>query len=303
MTEHGAPWVLTFLAPASACNQRCPSCYLSEITHEPVDRFELMPEAYAGFLRELIEEEVPIAGVTFQGYEVTLPSSWPYVEALFTVAKARGIRRSFITNGMLLHKWTDRIVHLDPERISISLDGASAEVNDALRGLPGAFETTLSSVRRFLEAAPHFAKRLAIVSTLYHGANVRSLIDLPALMTELGTTRWSLGVELCLVGEEVRPAHDRIVLGHWLDELHGAAQRAGVTCHVSDEFDFFGDDPNRSWEVDVKTVFDSERIARFDPTGTVRLGREILTEWAVGAGRRWDPPNVSAVQTLSRPPQ
>ena len=52
---------------------------------------------------------------------------------------------------MLLHKHVDRVVRLDPQRIGVSLDGATAEVNGRIRGLPGAFEATVASVRTGLE--------------------------------------------------------------------------------------------------------------------------------------------------------
>ena len=49
------PVVLTFLAPAERCNQRCPACYITEVVQEPVTRSQLQPADYARFVEEFVE--------------------------------------------------------------------------------------------------------------------------------------------------------------------------------------------------------------------------------------------------------
>ena len=183
---------LTLLAPADRCNQACPACFITEVAREPVHRFDLSPEDYAQFVSDFVESEHDIQTVSFAGYEVTLPAAWPYVEAAFSVAIRHGLRRSFITNGMLLSKWTDRIDALDLHQITVSLDGATAAENDRLRGLPGAFGATVRSVTRFAEAAPRFRSRLVVASCLYDDANVASLEEMPRLLASLGIRGWTL---------------------------------------------------------------------------------------------------------------
>ena len=145
---------------------------------------------YARFVECFVEAGIDVRAITFQGYEVTLPASWPYLEATFTVGQRFGLRRSFITNGMLLHKWTNRIVSLAPHRITVSIDGSSSEVNDPIRGIRGAFRATTMSVRRMLGSAPKLGPRLAIASTLFGEENYASLLGVPVLARELGVTRW-----------------------------------------------------------------------------------------------------------------
>ena len=108
------PAILTFVAPARRCNQRCPRCYLTEVSHEPVSAIGLSPEDYVRFVSDFVDAAIPILTVNFQGYEVTLPESWPYVEAVFGYAAQHNLPRAFVTNGMLLHKWTDRVLALEP---------------------------------------------------------------------------------------------------------------------------------------------------------------------------------------------
>ena len=130
------PVVLSFLAPAVRCNQRCPACILDQIG-EPVSEVGLAPADYGLFVEQFVEAKVPIRSVTFQGYEVTLPASWPYLEVAFAVAREHEVARDFITNGMLLHKWTDRVEALDPQRISVSLDGSDPQTTTRSAGSEG----------------------------------------------------------------------------------------------------------------------------------------------------------------------
>lgn len=318
-----SPVTLSFLAPADRCNQRCPKCYLTEVVHEPVDQFGLAPADYATFVTQFAEAEIPIAGVTFQGYEVTLPRSWPYVEAVFAVTAEHDLCRSFITNGMLLDKLTDRVLALDPTRISVSLDGADASTNDRIRGLKGAFTATTESLRRFLRDAPSLGPRMAVVSCVYDEDNVTSLLGMPKLLKSLGIAQWALGFELVLgngslgngsldsspadhtetssENRSIRPAQPARRAADWLRRLLEAADREGVACYVNDEFGAFKKSEGEENEGDVDRtlramgLFDPSRLVRMDPLGYVRTGHEILTEWDATRARRWDPQRDNAV--------
>ena len=280
------PIALTFLAPADRCNQRCPRCYLTEVVHEPVHETTLGPLDFAHLVHELVGEDMAILSVAFQGYEVTLPRSWPYVEATFAAAAEHGLRRSFITNGMLLHKVADRVDALDPARISVSLDGADATVNDRLRGLEGAFEATLRSLRVFLKKAPRFQERLVIASCLYDEDNFRSLLALPLLARELGLQRWALSLELREQDGRARPCAAPSTVTRWIRELSQAAAAHGVECHVNDEFGFFeGLDPT----LPIHRVFNANFLYRVEPSGHIRVGHEILDVWDPASARPWHP--------------
>ena len=278
--------VATFLAPATQCNQRCPRCAITEVFREPVHEFDLLPEHYVQFLEGFRNAGVPIAMTCFQGYEVTLPRSWPYVEAVFGFAKRHGIRRSFVTNGMLLHKRTDRILDLQPHRIAVSLDGSSAHINDRIRGLAGAFESTVRSLQSFIQAAPDFRQRLAVVSILYP-TNLESLLAMPTLLRRLGVSHWILGFELEAVGTSVRPALSPDTLAKKLKELQTASRKAGLACHVGDEFDYLST-ARDARSLESHHVSDPDFWFRLDPRGHVRIGHEIAEPWNPSY-RRWDP--------------
>ena len=290
------PVVLTFLAPASRCNQRCLNCYLTEVSGEPVHSFALSPRDYALFLTQFFDAGIPVLSVKFQGYEVTLASSWSYVEAVFRVAQERGVRRSFITNGMLLHKWVDRIRDLGVARITVSLDGATPEVNDAVRGLPGAFRATTGSLRRLLDAAPEYRERVAIYSLLRGTSNFESLLEMPAVVRDLGLTRWIVGVELAIQEGEVRPvlAYGEVI--PLLDKLQTAAERHAVHFHVSDEYRALPRDQTQSLAV-ISTA-NPQFFYRVNPTGHVHTGRGLFERWDPERLPLWDPKTSNAVETV-----
>ena len=288
--------MLTLLAPAERCNQHCPSCGITTVFREPVQKFELSPSDYVRFVRSFVEEDIPILCVNFQGYEVTLPKSWPYVEAVFDLARDHAIDRGFITNGMLLHKWADRALALDPRRIHVSIDGSTAEVNDPIRGLQGAFKTTTESIRRFLRRAPTLAGRVVVNSIVYNENNFRSLLAMPRVIQSLGLRHWSLSFGLAAVGGAARPLTSRDVLKQWLFRLWEAGTKAGLTCAILDEFGHLGATQPRG-EPRVHRVWNPNFLYRLDPLGHVLVGAESGQIWDEYGRARWDPKRESPVAT------
>ena len=289
----GPPALLTFLAPADRCNQRCPACILDQIA-DPVTRFDLEPSHYARFLFQFATAEVPILSVSFLGYEVTLPRSWPFVEAVFGTAKNLGLRRSFVTNGMLLDRWTQRIEELDPQRIMISVDGATPEINDVLRGIRGAFEATFASIRRFLEQAPRFASRLTVNSTVYDHANFCSLLDMPKVVRQSGISQWTISCGLRVENGTAHHVLDTPTLRDWFAQLREAAEAEDLDFHVSDEFGLLQAEDREP--VKARDVFNPDFLYRLDPTGGIRTGLDILRPWDESTVRRWNPGTDDAVQ-------
>ena len=291
---------LTFLAPADRCNQRCADCYITEVVGEPVETFALEPADYATFVRQFVQARVPIASVTFQGYEVTLPRSWPYLEAAFEVAREFDLCRSFITNGMLLHKWTDRIREIDPTRLTVSLDGASARVNDRHRGLDGAFDATVHSLRQLVEAVPSLVPRIAVASTLYDEDNASSLLKMPRFLSELGISRWVLTPHLRMEGDRARTVRPAAWTARWFRQFEEVATSHAIRCHINDEFGFFDQELRQlstaePWpKLNIKRIFDPRFLLRIDPLGHIRSGASILEPWSPDSPR-WDPKTDNAV--------
>jgi MoaA/NifB/PqqE/SkfB family radical SAM enzyme len=73
------------------------------------------------------------------------------------------------------------------DAISLSLDGATADRHDALRGVPGCFERTVDAAR-----AAAGAELMVQVNTLVSAETVDDAPAIHALATELRAARWSL---------------------------------------------------------------------------------------------------------------
>jgi len=281
--------ILTFLAPATKCNQNCPSCYITEIRKEPVNQFTLSPSDYALCLKQFIDEEIPVRLVSFQGYEVTLPKSWPYLEKVFDLAKKHNIRRSFITNGMLIHRYAEQIKNLEPHRISISLDGSEAAVNDPLRGLNGAFDITRNSLQKLLSQIPEYRRRIAVASTLYNEENFQSLLKMPAFLSDLGISIWSLSVETVRKeGGALGITQDRGTLARWLSELRSTAAKRRVRVFVNDELGLIKTSAHSKLPLRTHKVLDLSHLYRMDPLGHIYNGFELMRE-VYDSDPKWRP--------------
>ena len=253
---------------------------------------ELSPDHFAQFLIEFCNARIPVLGVNFQGYEVTLPQSWPYVEAVFAAAKARDVERSLITNGMLIHKWADRIRELDVSRVTVSLDGSSASANDPLRGFSGAFDATTKSVKWTTARDPEFGARLAVASTIHSEANFRSLRKMPQLLKRMGVPRWVLGFAVRLVEETAQPVLPTSTLAVWLHDLQTLGEAAGIPTHINDELGVLSGEATESPA--TKSVFDCDYLYRLDPLGHVRSGRRLLEVWDERFAPKWIPGQSTA---------
>ena len=271
-----------------ACNQRCPECVI-DLSREPVRDFSLEPHDYVRFVESFVEAGVPIRAVAFQGYEVTLPQSWPYLRAVFQFCQRHAIRCSFITNGMLLHKWAAEIAEMRPRRISISFDGSDPVVHDALRGLPGAFDATVASVERFVAIAPTLRPALAAASSLYDEQNFQSLLKLPPVLARLGIRQWMVVGGVTVADHQQRLSVSAAQLSEWFEQLGEAAAQADIRFYVSDEFGHFKNVGPGARNFQVRHVFDLRFFYRVYPAGYVRVGREFLESWETGRYRRWNP--------------
>ncbi|MFW6773936.1 mycofactocin radical SAM maturase [Nocardioides sp. CPCC 205120] len=147
-------WELTY-----ACNLECAHCLSSSGRRDPR---ELSTEQAKAVIDEL--QRMQVFYINIGGGEPTIrPDFWELLE--YSIAHDVGVK--FSTNG----------VRLDAERaaflaspamngyvdVQISLDGATAEVNDYVRG-PGSFDTAIRALENLQEAGFSDAK-ISVVCT------------------------------------------------------------------------------------------------------------------------------------------
>lgn len=166
------------------CNLRCSHCYNADLYFNGV-QVEQLPKAKA---LEVVDRLV--AGgcqkLHLLGGE---PLACAYLDEIIERGSAGGVRVSFNTNGTLLTRSrAERLVDAGIDDIAISLDGITAEVNDAVRG-DGSFDLATTGARNLAEAirqsCGNSTAGLAFVAMNH---NLHQIPDLLPFVDDLGLT-------------------------------------------------------------------------------------------------------------------
>ncbi|MFR9797751.1 mycofactocin radical SAM maturase [Streptomyces sp. MS06] len=162
-------WELTY-----ACNLSCTHCLSSSGRRDPRELTTAEAEAVIDELQAMQVFYVNIGG----GEPTVRPDFWE----LLDYATARRIGVKFSTNGARITPETARRIAADDYvDVQISLDGATAEVNDAVRG-SGSYDTALRAMRHLAAAgAKNF--KLSVVCTRY---NIPQMDDFKVLADRYG---------------------------------------------------------------------------------------------------------------------
>ncbi|WP_137724951.1 mycofactocin radical SAM maturase [Prescottella subtropica] len=164
-------WELTY-----ACNLSCVHCLSSSGRRDPR---ELSTEQCKSIIDEL--QKMQVFYVNIGGGEPTVRSDfWELVD--YATAHQVGVK--FSTNGVKIDKKVaERLAASDYVDVQISLDGATAEVNDAVRG-PGSFAMAVRALENLSEAGYTDAK----ISVVVTRENVSQLDEFKALADKYGAT-------------------------------------------------------------------------------------------------------------------
>ncbi|MFJ2958185.1 mycofactocin radical SAM maturase [Streptomyces sp. NPDC087270] len=162
-------WELTY-----ACNLACVHCLSSSGRRDP-------RELSTAECRSVIDElqRMQVFYVNIGGGEPTVrPDFWELVD--YATAHQVGVK--FSTNGVrITEEVAARLAGSDYVDVQISLDGATAEVNDRVRG-PGSYDTAVRAMRN-LAAAGFRGFKLSVVATRH---NIGQLDDFAALADRYG---------------------------------------------------------------------------------------------------------------------
>lgn len=164
-------WELTY-----ACNLACVHCLSSSGKRDPR---ELSTEQCKAIIDEL--QRMQVFYVNIGGGEPTVrPDFWELVD--YATDHQVGVK--FSTNGLRIDaEVAQRLAASDYVDVQISLDGATAEVNDAVRG-PGSFAMAIKALEN-LSAAGFRDAKISVVMTRQ---NVAQLDEFKALADRYGAT-------------------------------------------------------------------------------------------------------------------
>jgi MoaA/NifB/PqqE/SkfB family radical SAM enzyme len=293
---------LTFVVPAlSGCNLNCSFCFVHQ--RKEISETRLRPRDYTRFIREVADRE-RIFALALQGYEPLLPEALPYTQTILAAGRFLGVPTSLATNGVHLGDAVDLMKTLTPSKIAVSLDAASPEVHDGIRGVKGAWEASVTGLRRAIDVlAPQ--TRLVVASVLLPSR--RHYLDaMPARLREIGVNRWIINPVLRVGRDETGGlVAERARLFRDLSILQDAADRAGVRLTVDDEFGHLNcDDAASPFQlssrgVHVRPLPPRVTLFRLTPGGQCSRGSDVLKQ-ATSGTPRWEPGTTHAADFLSR---
>jgi len=208
-----------------ACNLRCIHCRAAACERRDPD--ELSTEECFGVIDDIVSFARPIIILT--GGE---PLLRPDVFDIASYGTERGLRMVMAPNGTLLDEpAAQRCIASGIQRISISIDGAAAQVHDDFRQMPGAFEGAMNGIRA--------AKAVGLEFQINTSLTMKNLAELPkvlAMAVELGAAAHHIfllvpvGRGENLKGVEIPPDQYEETLNWIYDQREKVPLQIKVTC-------------------------------------------------------------------------
>ena len=207
------------------CNLNCVHCRAAA-TRGPYTG-ELEPAAALGLLDQIAELGSPIVILT--GGE---PLMRPDIFDIARHGTDRGLRMVMAPNGTLIDaENARRMVESGIQRISISLDGATAASHDRFRGVDGAYEGALNGIRRAREAGLEFQ-----VNTTVTRSNLAEIPKIHQLAIDLGAAAHHIfllvptGRGKYIVDQEITAEEYETTLNWFYDRRDQSPLQLKATC-------------------------------------------------------------------------
>ena len=153
------------------CNLACAHCRRLESNAAGVaDLTTSQGEALIDQLAELGRRQPQMPVLVFSGGE---PLCRRDLFSLMDKARQHGIILALATNGTTIGRAeAQRIRESGIARVSVSLDGATAEVHDRMRQIPGAFDKALEGIRHLHDAGVPFQINVTLTKQNVHQLDV-----------------------------------------------------------------------------------------------------------------------------------
>lgn len=171
--------LMTTLELTYRCNLKCVHCYLTP--NDPY-RKEMPTDEWIRAIREMTELGAMYIVIT--GGEPTLyPGFWDILEEL----KRQNILIRLFTNATTLDEEDiDRLILCGVRYVDVSLYGSDAATHEAVTGVPGSFDRTVTTIKRLKAAGVHLNLKASILRSNHQDINrlyrlMRSLGGLPLL--------------------------------------------------------------------------------------------------------------------------
>jgi radical SAM protein with 4Fe4S-binding SPASM domain len=157
------------------CNLACAHCRRLESNEADIaDLSTAQAEDLIEQLADLGRRQPQMPVLVFSGGE---PLCRADLFPLVGTARQRGIIPALATNGTLIDDDNARQIHqAGVMRVSVSLDGATADVHDRMRQIPGAFDQAVEGIRRLHEHQVPFQINMTL--TKQNAGQLQEVYDL-----------------------------------------------------------------------------------------------------------------------------
>ena len=177
----------------TGCNLSCRHCYINPGQHG----HQTLPKETIERWLLAFEDKAARANLILLGGEPTLH---PELAEVVKFSRRMGFKSITIdTNGYLFHNILERVRPEEVDFFSFSLDGATSETNDRIRG-QGSYETCLDGIRRAVKAG--FGT--SMIYTVSQ-ANLHELEAMVPLVRDLGVGKFFIQV----LGLRGKPAQEK----------------------------------------------------------------------------------------------
>jgi len=213
------------------CNLRCRMCWLRNFSYS---RDEIDDETWIKTVEEacrmgIKEFRIPGSGEPFMRRELIL--------SIMEILKENGKKGLIISNGTLIDKEIARkMVKIEWDILTLSIDGPSARIHDYIRGVKGSFERVISSIRIINSFKKKYRKKYPYLrmNTVLTNKNIYRLGSMVSLAYKLGFSE-ILFQPITVFSEEGRKLlPTRASLENGLKEAGKIAQKLGIRTNATE---------------------------------------------------------------------
>lgn len=196
------------------CNIKCLHCYINPEQHGE----NILPIATIDAWMEAFARKSDKANIIFLGGEPTL-----HKDLWLAIKKAKVLGYNSITvdtNGYLFNNILSKVNPNDLDYFSFSLDGATRQINDMLRG-KGSYDKCIAGIKEAVSRG--FAASLIYTVS---SANIHELHMMEPLLKDMGIDRFFIQV-LGIRGESAKSRDKglRVSRSDWLSVVPDAAEK------------------------------------------------------------------------------
>ena len=198
------------------CNLRCRHCWIAPKYQSEAHQY---PSLELDLFKSIIEQAKPLGltGVKLTGGE---PLLHPQINKILAYIRNEDLKVTFETNGVLCTpEFAASIAACKDPFVSVSLDGADAEIHEWVRGVTGCFDETMNGIGNLANAG---LRPQLIMTVMRHNRDQMEPVLRLAERSGVGSVKFNIvqptarGEKLHNTGEALS-VEELVDLGRWVE--------------------------------------------------------------------------------------